>query len=334
MPLTEQSQNPGVPAVQGIADTTSQGAAGVGVFGCVGLPDSGLSGAPALSFVGVYGSTVAVNNSGIGVYGASSSGVGVYGYSANGVGVQGETKIADAVNGLCHSNQHAGVAAHNDGGGAGLWAIGTPAGYFVGEVNVTLGITVGSDANVTGAISAGGDINVKGAATIGKDVTVTGGITVGSDVTVPGTIMVGTDIVFSNAADFAEDFDLSNLSAAEPGTVMVLGEFGRIEPSQCEYDRKVAGVISGAGDYKPGLILDRRLTIAPRGTLALVGKVYCKVDATYGAVRPGDLLTTSPTSGHAMRADDRNRAFGSVIGKALGTCESGRMLLPILIALQ
>ena len=36
--------------------------------------------------------------------------------------------------------------------------------------------------------------------------------------------------------------------------------------------------------------------------LALVGKVYCKVNAQYAPVEVGDLLTTSPTLGHAMRA--------------------------------
>jgi len=353
MPLQEQSQNPNVPAVQGIADTTNQGTAGVGVFGCVGLPDPGLPNAPTLSFVGVYGSTVVSASAGpppgnppaIGVYGASSLGFGVYGISATstgiygksaggGIGIQGESQGADAINGLSHSNAHAGVSANNDaddaGGfglwanckkGTGIWATGSPAGYFAGDVNVTGKITGGSDVNVAGKITGGSDTSVAGSLSVGAQVNVT------------GTITVGTDIIFSNAADFAEDFDLS-CSAAEPGTVMVLGELGGIEPSQREYDRKVAGVISGAGDYRPGLVLDRRPTGDERGTLALVGKVFCKVDAAYGGIRPGDMLTTSPTVGHAMRADDPARAFGSVIGKALGTCEAGRALVPILVALQ
>jgi hypothetical protein len=48
----------------------------------------------------------------------------------------------------------------------------------------------------------------------------------------------------------------------------------------------------------------------------------------------GDLLTTSPTAGHAMKADDTGRAFGAVIGKALAPMENGTGLIPILIALQ
>jgi hypothetical protein len=45
-------------------------------------------------------------------------------------------------------------------------------------------------------------------------------------------------------------------------------------------------------------------------------------------------LTTSPTPGHAMKADDASRTFGSVIGKALRPLESGQTLIPILVALQ
>jgi hypothetical protein len=66
----------------------------------------------------------------------------------------------------------------------------------------------------------------------------------------------------------------------------------------------------------------------------LLGKVYCKVDAGYGAIAIGDLLTTSPTPGHAMKAEDPLKAFGAVIGKALRPLKEGQGLLPILIALQ
>jgi len=66
----------------------------------------------------------------------------------------------------------------------------------------------------------------------------------------------------------------------------------------------------------------------------LVGKVYCKVDSRYAAIEVGDLLTTSPTPGHAMKALDREQAFGAVIGKALRPLAEGQGLIPILIALQ
>ena len=63
-------------------------------------------------------------------------------------------------------------------------------------------------------------------------------------------------------------------------------------------------------------------------------KVFCKVDAEYGPVEVGDLLTTLPTAGHSMKAEDPLRAFGAVIGKALASHSSGRGLIPVLVVLQ
>ena len=68
--------------------------------------------------------------------------------------------------------------------------------------------------------------------------------------------------------------------------------------------------------------------------ITLIGKAFCKVNAEYSPIGVGDLLTTSPTVGYAMRADDPLRAFGAVIGKALKSMHAGRGLIPILIALQ
>jgi hypothetical protein len=48
----------------------------------------------------------------------------------------------------------------------------------------------------------------------------------------------------------------------------------------------------------------------------------------------GDLLTTSSTPGHAMKAADALKAFGSIIGKALRPFKQGQGLIPILVALQ
>lgn len=140
------------------------------------------------------------------------------------------------------------------------------------------------------------------------------------------------DIWISNA-DCAEEFDLAQLDA-EPGMVMVLTEEGRVIPGTAAYDSKVIGVASGAGTYRPGLILDRRETGLKRIAIALVGKVFCFVDATQEPVRVGDLLTTADRKGHAMRATDPQSAFGAVLGKALAPLESGCGLIPILVALQ
>ena len=62
--------------------------------------------------------------------------------------------------------------------------------------------------------------------------------------------------------------------------------------------------------------------------------MWCHVEADTEPVGVGDLLTTSTVQGYAMRASDRGRAFGAVIGKALVDLPSGRALIPIFVTLQ
>jgi hypothetical protein len=135
-------------------------------------------------------------------------------------------------------------------------------------------------------------------------------------------------------ADCAEDFDVEGGEALEAGTVMVIGEEDTLHRCVEAYDKKVAGVLSGAGGCKPGIVLGKQPSQDKRLPLALTGKVYCKVDAQYAPIGVGDLLTTSPTSGHAMKAEDPLKAFGAVIGKALRPLTEGQGLIPVLIALQ
>ena len=140
------------------------------------------------------------------------------------------------------------------------------------------------------------------------------------------------DIFFRNA-DCAEEFEIAE-TEVEPGTVMVLGEDSRLETSRKPYDKKVVGIISGAGGYKPGITFDKTRSSSYRLPIAMMGKVFCKVDARQKPINTGDLLTTSATPGHAMEAGDSVNAFGSVIGKALSTLKDGVGLIPVLVNLQ
>ncbi|MGE5662005.1 MAG: hypothetical protein ACM3X1_07120 [Ignavibacteriales bacterium] len=148
------------------------------------------------------------------------------------------------------------------------------------------------------------------------------------------TLDGGAGDIFFNNADCAEDFDISELADSEPGTVMVISQEGKLQQCSRAYDKKVVGVISGAGRYKPGVILDKKKSSSDRKSISLIGKVYCKVDARSSPVEVGDLLTTSSIPGHAMKATDPKRAFGAVIGKALYHLKTGKGLIPILVALQ
>ena len=65
-----------------------------------------------------------------------------------------------------------------------------------------------------------------------------------------------------------------------------------------------------------------------------------KVDATYGPIAVGDLLSTSATPGHAMRSEPLSLGEaslhrpGTVLGKALESLQTGRGEILVLITLQ
>ena len=165
------------------------------------------------------------------------------------------------------------------------------------------------------------------------DVHIVGHLTQEVGVATLANVSVSGDVTMVNA-DVAEDFDVLDAEAVQGGTVVVLGDDGAVSESRQAYDKRVAGVVSGAGDYKPGLVLDRQPMAGKRQPVALMGKVFCKVDAQFGAIEVGDLLTTSGTPGHAMKAADSSRAFGAVIGKALRPLVVGQGLIPVLVALR
>jgi len=60
--------------------------------------------------------------------------------------------------------------------------------------------------------------------------------------------------------------------------------------------------------------------------------ILCKVDAGYGSIRPGDLLTSSPTAGHAMRALET--IPGTILGKALEPLDIGTGQIRVLLMLR
>ena len=232
----------------------------------------------------------------------TTAGNGVAGFSQDGFGVRG-----DSANGI--------AAVHGHGAKNGVW------GYTVSP----------NDSGVFGSNDGGGN-GVAGFSNSGSGVY--GFSQTGNAGYFQGNVTVTGDIFLPGASDCAEHFDIAGLEQIQPGTVMSINDEGALAPCRQDYDKRVAGVISGAGKFRPGIILDKRESERARLPIALIGKAYCKVDADFGPVRIGDLLTTSPTPGHAMKACDPQKSFGSVIGKALQPLEAGQGLIPILIALQ
>lgn len=139
-------------------------------------------------------------------------------------------------------------------------------------------------------------------------------------------------------ADIAEPFDVNADIPVLPGMIVAIDPEnpGQLKLSACAYNHRVAGIISGANGINPALTLAQEGTIADgKHPVALTGRVWCFVDAdANGPIIPGDMLTTSETRGHAMKADDRSRAFGATIGKAMTPLEGGRGLVLVLVNLQ
>lgn len=133
--------------------------------------------------------------------------------------------------------------------------------------------------------------------------------------------------------DAAEDFEIVDQRVVPPGSVMVIADQEKLAVSSEPYDRRVAGVISGAGSLRPGIVLGT-CSGGQRQPVALAGRVCCQADATYAPIDVGDLLTSSSNPGHAMKASSPSEAFGAVLGKALGPLPHGTGLIPVLVALQ
>ncbi len=141
---------------------------------------------------------------------------------------------------------------------------------------------------------------------------------------------VQSDVGFSTpAADFAEL--LPAVPGLEPGDLLAIGPDGRLVRSSRALQRNVAGVYATS----PGFLGGAPLAESPDGTvpLTIVGVVPVKVSAENGAIRPGDLLVAASTPGRAMRAGDDPPA-GTIVGKALGSLESGLGVIRMLATLQ
>ncbi len=142
----------------------------------------------------------------------------------------------------------------------------------------------------------------------------------------------------NGGSDLSEQFDVRGKEdAIEPGMVVCIDEDhpGKLTISNAAYDRKVAGIISGAGGISPGMQMGQRGSVADgEHPIALTGRVYVRSDASGGPIRPGDLLTTSGVPGHAMRVSDYASAQGAILGKAMTALEEGQGLVLVLVTLQ
>jgi hypothetical protein len=287
---------------------------------------------------GVFGWTT----QGVGVRGSSDSSTGVRGTSNSGVGVKGESVNGAGV--FAHSDN--GTSIYVDGAGtAGLYiqSSGTSAIYV--ESSGGSGVFVGAAAGNGMSISSAGldGIHVYTAGDDGVHVEpAIGGMCYrcGSKED-DGFVVLNTGEVRSEvgygtpARDFAVMMDVAGDKASyEPGDVLVASSTGEgsLERSSAPYSPAVVGIYSAAPGFVGGQpVSDQHTGGVP---VAILGVVSCKVSAENGPIRPGDLLVTSATPGYAMRADRDSAQLGTILGKALGSLDSGTGLIQVLVTLQ
>ncbi|MFA6132147.1 MAG: hypothetical protein WC702_03775 [Patescibacteria group bacterium] len=128
-----------------------------------------------------------------------------------------------------------------------------------------------------------------------------------------GSTGAGGDMMRTNAAgwstgsyDFAEMFPSTDVLNAGDVVVFTQNEES-VGRSSETYSKKIAGIVS----TRPGFLAGENK--AGQFPVALAGRVPTKVNLEGGAIAVGDPLTTSSTSGYAMKASEA----GQIVGYAL-----------------
>lgn len=357
MPINENSESESLAGLAG-----SNTANGPGIWGS---SDHGR---------GVVGVTV----DGVGVWGHSAKGRAVVGaVNEEGTGVWGEVKTGRAVVGVVNGGEGTGVWGQVKAGRAIVGAVEGRDGVGVwGESTFGVGV-VGKDSGGGDGVRGEGRRGVVGisptyqgvygqskenAGVVGESQQFHGVFGISHTRQFAGVYGVnkggGFAGIFEGLTDFrgevqchkelqmmgadvAEQFDVSSAGDDVPaGTVAVLDDHGGITACDKPYDRRVAGIVSGAGDRVPAVVLDQGTRAGtgeraqPRRPVAVVGKAWCLADATAEPISVGDLLTSSGRRGHAMRASEPEAAFGAVIGKALTPLAGGVGLVLVLVGLR
>lgn len=267
------------------------------------------------SRAGIVGSNA--SQGGYGVLGAAARGGGVLGISSEWIGVYGETEAlassgAAGVYGLAKGARGMGVA---------------------GRANQTDSIGVKGSADATGGVGVWGEsaanTGVYGITRSASANAIWGRNTAGG---VAGRF--DGIVQITGGSDLAERFVVTG--NASPGTLLVIDAQnpGQLKPSDAAYDTAVVGIVSGANGVQPGLTMHQEGVLEGDTQVAIAGRVYVLAEADSAPIRPGDLLTTSAIPGHAMKATERERAYGAVVGKALTRLDSGIGLVLVVVNLQ
>lgn len=344
-----------------IGVTTDDNATGVaaGVFGDGFNTGRGVSGISQDS-EGVYGESSTDTGvsgfsfSGNGVAGASVSGWALYGAgksfvdslsvgsSANDAGVQIDTdNFVDPLH-----VRYAGTSAlrvYNGDGSVGVGNGPWPHAQFQAYHSHPVGGFAAPAATIENAgggnaleVRSNGSHTTMGVFNDGTGLILEGFNSGGSVFEVRNDGRVVTPVLeITGGADLVESFDTGE-EVNLPGTVLVIDDkkAGSLRASSTSYDKKVAGVVSGAGGVQPGIHLGQRDKLDGDTPVAMTGRVYVRCSAENGAITPGDRLTTASLTGHAMKATNAELCDGAVLGKAMSRLDEGTGLVLVLVNLQ
>ncbi len=109
--------------------------------------------------------------------------------------------------------------------------------------------------------------------------------------------------------------------SVEAGDLLVLASDGLLLRSSVGGDALVYGIVAGTTGQR----------FSDQAPVALAGvATLCRVDASAAPIAAGDLLTSSPLLGHAMKAPEGTRA-GSVVAKALEALPNGIGTIRVLV---
>ena len=160
-----------------------------------------------------------------------------------------------------------------------------------------------------------------------------GGLTAGQfdgDVVITGKLVVEGDICLPGAGDVAEVFRAGSADI-EPGTVVVSGDDEAMHACTQGYDQRVRGgfgrALVASGHHPCGATRRRAMHAGAGRANVLQGRRRPCAD------RGRRSAASSPTPGHAMKASDRARAMGAIVGKALGVQADRQGIIPILVML-
>src|SRR4030095_13996339 len=167
---------------------------------------------------------------------------------------------AAAVSGVNTANETAGFIAGPDpifkspvgvfgrSNSTGVFGFSDKAGGGFGVVgNTNAGSGTGVFGNTTTGVGVMGNSN--GAGPAGR---------FQGNVEVTGDIKCEGDIVLINKEDLSEDFEIMSDHRPDAGAVMVIDAQGGLSECRLPYDRRVAGVIAGQGEFRPAIILGRQ----------------------------------------------------------------------------